>query len=141
MKAICASENFDFFMEFSFSHGGDHSWKIPVQNGPKSGWHVISATMLALKTRDPRGFRSARHFAAWIGPTPKDHLSGGKNRLGTITKAGGETLRSILVVGAPSVISQMRRGRKRYWPWLERLLEHKPPKLVAIARSIAVILR
>ncbi|MCB1471440.1 MAG: IS110 family transposase, partial [Rhodobiaceae bacterium] len=82
---------------------------------------------------DPRGFRSARHFAAWIGLTPKDHSSGGKNRLGTITKAGDETLRSILVVGATAVISQMRRGRKRYWPWLERLLERKPPKLVAIA--------
>ena len=97
------------------------------------GIGTISATMLALKTPDPRGFRSARHFAAWIGLTPKDHSSGGKNRLGTITKAGDETLRSILVVGATAVISQMRRGRKRYWPWLERLLERKPPKLVAIA--------
>jgi transposase len=93
----------------------------------------IGATMLALKTPDPHGFRSARHFAAWIGLTPKDHSTGGKNRLGTITKAGDETLRSVLVVGATAVISQMRRGRKRYWPWLERLLERKPPKLVAIA--------
>lgn len=97
------------------------------------GVGAIGATMLALKTPDPHGFRSARHFAAWIGLTPKDHSTGGKNRLGTITKAGDETLRSVLVVGATAVISQMRRGKRRYWPWLERLLERKPPKLVAIA--------
>ncbi len=97
------------------------------------GIGTLGATMLALKTPDPHGFKSARHFAAWIGLTPKDHSTAGKSRLGTITKAGDETLRSVLVVGATAVISQMRRGRKRCWPWLERLLERKPPKLVAIA--------
>ncbi|KQZ18198.1 transposase [Mesorhizobium sp. Root552] len=97
------------------------------------GVGTIGATMLALKTPDPQGFRSARHFAAWIGLTPRDHSTGGKNRLGAITKAGDETLRSILVVGATAVISQIRRGKKRHWPWLERLIERKPPKLVAIA--------
>ena len=97
------------------------------------GVGTLGASMLALKTPDPDSFRSARHFAAWIGLTPRDHSSGGKNRLGTITRAGDDTLRRVLVVGATAVISQMRRGRKRYWPWLERLLERKPPKLVAIA--------
>lgn len=93
----------------------------------------IGATMLALKTPDPSGFKSARHFAAWIGLTPRDHSSGEKNRSGAITKAGDETLRSVLIVGATAVIRFMGRGRGRYWPWLERLLERKPPKLVAIA--------
>lgn len=97
------------------------------------GIGTIGATMLALKTPDPHGFRSARHFAAWIGLTPKDHSTAGKSRLGTITKAGDETLRNTLVVGATAVIGQMRRGRKRCWPWLERLLGRKPPKLAAIA--------
>jgi transposase len=97
------------------------------------GIGTIGATMLALKVADPRNFRSARHFAAWMGLTPKDHSTGGKNRLGIITKAGDEALRSVLVVGATAVISQMRRGRRRCWPWLERLIERKPPKLVAIA--------
>lgn len=97
------------------------------------GIGTIGATMLALKTPDPHGFKSARHFAAWIGLTPKDHSTGGKNRLGTITKAGDETLRNALVVGATAVIGQMRRGKRRCWPWLERLIERKPPKLVAIA--------
>jgi transposase len=97
------------------------------------GIGTIAATMLTLKVPEPSGFKSARHFAAWIGLTPKDHSTGGKTRLGTITKAGDESLRSILVVGATSVISQIRRGKPRQWPWLTRLIERKPPKLVAIA--------
>jgi len=68
----------------------------------------IGATLLALKTPDPSGFRSARHFAAWIGLTPKDHSTGGKTRLGTITRAGDEGLRSVLVVGATALIRQVR---------------------------------
>src|SRR5262249_9337560 len=60
----------------------------------------IGATMLALKAPDPGNFRSARHFAAWIGLTPRDHSTGGKTRLRGITRAGDEALRSLLVVGA-----------------------------------------
>jgi transposase len=93
----------------------------------------IGATLLALKTLDPSGFRSARHFAAWIGLTPKDHSTGGKTRLGTITRAGDEGLRSVLVVGATALIRQVRRSRGRPWPWLQQLLSRKPPKLVAVA--------
>ncbi len=93
----------------------------------------IGATMLTLKTPDPGGFKSARHFAAWIGLTPKDHSTGGKTRLGTITRAGDEALRSVLVVGATAIIRQFRQGRGRSWPWLQRLLERKPAKLVAVA--------
>ena len=61
----------------------------------------IGASALVMKTPDPRAFRSGRHFAAWIGLTPKDHSTGGKTRLGEITRAGDEILRSVLVVGAP----------------------------------------
>lgn len=92
----------------------------------------IGASMLALKTPDPQSFRSARHFAAWIGLTPKDHSTGGRTRLGGITRAGDEGLRSVLVVGATALIQHVRRTR-RSWPWLERLLACKPPKLVAVA--------
>jgi len=92
----------------------------------------VGATMLALKTPDPRCFKSARHFAAWIGLTPKGHSTGGKTRLGGITRAGDEGLRSVLVVGATAVIQHtIRSGRP--WPWLQRLLASKPPKLVAVA--------
>jgi transposase len=97
------------------------------------GLGPIGATMLALKTPDPGAFRSGRHFAAWIGLTPKDHSSGGKLRLGEITRAGDEALRSLLVVGATAVIQQVRRGRGQASPWLVALLRRKPPKLAAVA--------
>lgn len=92
----------------------------------------VGAAMLALKTPDPQSFRSARHFAAWIGLTPKDHSTGGRTRLGGITRAGDQGLRAVLVLGATTVIQHMWRGA-RAWPWLQRLLASKPRKLVAVA--------
>ena len=97
------------------------------------GLGPIGATMLVMKTPDPRAFPSGRHFAAWLGLTPKDHSSGGKTRLGTITRAGDEALRSLLVIGATAVIQQARRGRGHPSPWLIALLKRKPPKLAAVA--------
>jgi transposase len=93
----------------------------------------IGATTLVMKTPDPRAFASGRHFAAWLGLTPKDHSTAGKTRLGKITRAGDEMLRSLLVAGATAVIQQVRRGRGRPSPWLVALLARKPPKLVAVA--------
>src|SRR5258707_1150483 len=94
----------------------------------------VVATTLVMKAPDPRLFRSGRHFAAWIGLTPKDHSTAGKTRLGTITRAGDEMLRSVLVAGATAVIQQARRGRGRASPWLLALLGRKSsPKLAAIA--------
>ena len=69
--------------------------------------------MLVMKTPAPEAFRSGRQFAAWIGLTPKDHSTAGKVRLGVITRAGDEALRSVLVVGATAVIRQLRRGQRR----------------------------
>jgi transposase len=92
----------------------------------------IGAVMLSLKTPDPMSFRSARHFAAWIGLTPKDHSTAGKQRLGVITRAGDEGLRAVLVAGASSIVKLAKRASGR-WPWLERLLQRKPPKLAAVA--------
>jgi transposase len=93
----------------------------------------IGATALVMKTPDPRAFASGRHFAAWLGLTPKDHSSGGKTRLGKITRAGDEVLRRLLVAGATAVIQQVRRGRGHPSPWLLALLKRKPPKLAAVA--------
>jgi transposase len=93
----------------------------------------IGASLLAMKVSDPRAFRSGRDFAAWIGLTPKDHSTAGKSRLGVITRAGDENLRSMLVVGATAVIQQARRGRGHPSPWLLALLKRKPPKLAAVA--------
>jgi len=93
----------------------------------------IGASMLVMKTPDPKAFRSGRHFAAWIGLTPKDHSTAGKRRLGGITRAGDEALRSTLVVGATAVIQHVRKGKGLRSPWLIELLKHKEPKLAAVA--------
>jgi transposase len=85
-----------------------------------------------MKTLDPAQFRSGRQFAAWIGLTPKDHSTAGKVRLGVITRAGDEGLRSVLVVGSTSVIQHAMRSGKAS-PWLAALLKRKPPKLAAVA--------
>jgi transposase len=72
----------------------------------------IGAVLLTMKTPDPAQFRSGRQFAAWIGLTPKDHSTAGKVKLGVITRAGDEGLRSVLVVGATAVIQQAVRSGK-----------------------------
>jgi transposase len=93
----------------------------------------IGATALVMKTPDPRAIPSGRHFAAWLGLTPKDHSTAGKTRLGKITRAGDERLRSVLVAGATAVIQHAKRGRGHPSPWLIALLKRKPPKLAAVA--------
>ena len=93
---------------------------------------VIAAALTA-KVPDPTRFRSGRDFAAWLGLTPKDHSTAGKSRQGGITRAGDEMLRSLLICGASSVIQQARRCRSGAPSWLSSLLEHKPPKLAAVA--------
>lgn len=97
------------------------------------GVGVIGAALLAMKVPDPKAFRSGRDFAAWLGLTPKDHSTAGKQRLGVITRAGDETLRSVLVVGATALLRQVRLGRSHHSRWLADLLRRKPPKLVAVA--------
>ncbi|MGO9720274.1 MAG: IS110 family transposase [Methylocella sp.] len=92
----------------------------------------IGAALLTMKTPAPEMFQSGRQFAAWIGLTPKDHSTAGKVRLGVITRAGDEKLRSVLVAGATSVIQQGQRNG-RMLPWLAELLKRKSRKLAAVA--------
>ena len=92
----------------------------------------IGAVLLKMKTPDPQLFRSGRQFAAWIGLTPKDHSTAGKVKLGGITRAGDEGLRSVLVAGATAVIQHAQRGGKPS-PWLAGILKRKSPKLAAVA--------
>lgn len=92
----------------------------------------VSAISFAL-TVDPRHFTSGRHFAAWLGLTPKDHSTAGKQRLGGISRAGNERLRQLLVVGAMAVIRNVGREGSNASPWLRTLLGKKPRKLAAVA--------
>ena len=101
--------------------------------GAIPGIGPVGAALLVMKAPDPRAFRCGRDFAAWIGLTPRDHSTAGKRRLGSITRAGDETLRSVLVVGATAAIRQVRAGKGQPWPWLSELLARKPAKLAAVA--------
>ena len=90
------------------------------------------ATALVAEIGDWQQFRSGRNLAAWIGLVPKQHSTGGKQRLGGISKQGNRYLRWLLVTGAMAVIRYARqRGTKRLW--LSRLMEHKPVKVAAVA--------
>src|SRR5579883_1549324 len=93
----------------------------------------VGAALLPIKITDPHAFRSGRMCAAWIGLTAKDHSTAGKQKLGGITRAGDETLRSVLVAGATAHIQQVQRGRTKPSPWLADLLKRKPRKLAAVA--------
>jgi transposase len=92
----------------------------------------LGAITLAL-TVEPGNFTSGRHFAAWLGLTPKERSTAGKQRLGKISKAGNERLRQLLFVGAMSVIRCAKPGSKSASAWLLQLLERKPRKLAAVA--------
>ena len=78
-------------------------------------------------------FARGRGFAAWIGLTPREISTGGRQRLGRITKMGQRDLRQLLVLGATSVIRHTRRRNEIADPWLRGMLAEKPPKLVAVA--------
>lgn len=92
----------------------------------------IVATALVAEIGDWKAFRSGRNLAAWIGLVPKQHSTGGKERLGSITKQGNRYLRWLLVAGAMAVIRYARQhGTKR--PWLARLMERRPTKVAAVA--------
>ena len=82
---------------------------------------------------DPSLFKSGRELAAWIGLVPKQNSSGGKERLGRISKQGDPYLRWLLVAGAMSVIRQGRKSGFANNPWLADLMQRKPTKVVAVA--------
>jgi transposase len=80
---------------------------------------------------DAKAFRSGRHFAAWIGITPRENSTAGRQQLGRISKQGDEDLRRLLVLGATAVIQQAKPGRAS--PWLLALLARKSKKVAALA--------
>ncbi len=94
---------------------------------------ITAATIKALAP-DPGGFKSARHFAAWLGLTPRPHSSGGKERLGRISKMGNPELRALLVVGATAIL-RVARNDSRTRPWLKSLLARRPFKVAAVAQA------
>ena len=96
------------------------------------GIGIIGASAIAATVSDPMVFRSGRDFAAWIGLVPRQDSTGGKQKLGPISKQGDRYLRRILVIGAHSVLRRAMQNPEKY-PWLTRLLARRPFKVVAVA--------
>jgi transposase len=102
------------------------------------GIGCITAATIVAYVSDPKRFKSSRVFSSWLGLTPREHSSGGKRRLGRMSKMGNNTLRSLLVLGALSVLRHRRRNAAS---WLRRLIENRPYKVagVALANKMARI--
>jgi transposase len=96
------------------------------------GIGVIGATALVATVTDPAAFKSGREFAAWIGLVPRQNSSGGKERLGGISKQGDRYLRRLLIVGAIAVLKHARANPDKH-PWLIQLLARRPAKVAAVA--------
>ena len=91
------------------------------------------ATALVASIADPKAFRSGRDFSAWVGLVPKQNSSGGKDKLGSISKRGDRYLRSLFTAGALAVIRYAKIHGTSHRPWLTGLLARRPTKVVAIA--------
>ncbi len=99
------------------------------------GVGAVTASALAASIGDGHQFRNGREFAAWLGLTPANKSSGGKERLGRITKMGDQYLRQLLVVGMTSLVRQVRSHPERANKWLTGLLERKPARLATVAMA------
>ena len=113
-----------------------HAWHRSCEESRRleeiPGIGPIVATALVAEVGDWTAFSSGRNLAAWIGLVPRQHSTGGKDRLGGISKQGNRYLRWLLIAGAMAVIRCARQhGTKR--PWLVRLMERRPPKVAAVA--------
>ena len=113
-----------------------HAWHRSCEDSRRleqiPGIGPIVATALVAEIGDWKQFRSGRNLAAWIGLVPKQHSTGGRERLGSITKQGNRYLRWLLVAGAMAVIRYARQhGTKR--PWLTRIIARRPTKVAAVA--------
>ena len=91
------------------------------------------AMALVASVADPKAFRSGRNFSAWIGLVPKQNSSGGKEKLGSISKRGDRYLRSLFTAGALAVIRYAKIHGTKHRPWLTALTARRPTKVAAIA--------
>ena len=95
----------------------------------------VTASAVAATIGSGQQFRNGREFAAWLGLTPRNHSSGGKERLGKITKMGDRYLRQLIVVGMTSRVRQVVNHPDRADPWLADLLQRKPARLATVAMA------
>ncbi len=108
---------------------------VSVRLATVPGIGPVIATCLSASVSDPQLFAGGREFAAWLGLVPRQHSTGGKPRLGSISKMGNRHLRKLLVVGAHAALYRMKKGKTQtpLANWAVGLLSKKPFKLVAVA--------
>jgi len=99
------------------------------------GVGAVTASAIIASIGDGHQFRNGREFAAWLGLTPANNSSGGKEKLGRITKMGDQYIRSLLVVGMTSLVRQTRSHPERASTWLTSLLERKPARVATVAMA------
>jgi transposase len=97
------------------------------------GVGIMGASAIAATVTDPHLFKSGREFAAWLGMTPRQNSSGGKERLGRTSKRGDKYIRSLLIAGAVAVLRHARNRPTRDGEWVRGLLARKPTKVAAVA--------
>jgi transposase len=97
------------------------------------GVGIMGASAVAATVADPPLFQSGREFAAWLGMTPRQNSSGGKERLGRTSKRGDKYIRSLLIAGAMAVLRHARNRPTRDGEWVRALLARKPTKVAAVA--------
>src|ERR1700691_3155312 len=114
-----------------------HAWHRSCEESRRleeiPGVGPIVATALVAEVGDWHAFSSGRNLAAWIGLVPKQHSTGGKDRLGSITKQGNRNMRWLLIIGATAVIRYAQKHGTKNRPWLGRLMERRPAKVAAVA--------
>jgi error-prone DNA polymerase len=93
----------------------------------------ITASLIAATVADIGVFKSARHFAAWLGLVPRQHSTGGKTRLGRITKAGNREIRRLLVLGATAMVRRAPGWNSAAGAWTRKVLQRRPARLVTVA--------
>ena len=93
----------------------------------------ITASLIAATVGDISMFKTARHFAAWLGLVPRQYSTGGKSRLGRITKSGNREIRRLLVLGATSMVFRAEQWNSAAGVWTRGVLERRPVRLVTVA--------
>jgi transposase len=106
---------------------------VMLKTAPGVGPLTAHATLATMP--DPSLFKSGRHFAAWLGLTPRITGTGGKTHTGRITKQGNQPLRRLLVLGATALLRHVRANPEKASPWLRGLLARRPAKVVAVAQA------
>ena len=95
----------------------------------------MTASVIVATIGDGKQFRNGRELAAWLGLTPLNRSSGGKERLGRITKKGDRYIRKLLVLGMTSRVQHARRHPEQVDPWTAKMLERKPVRLATVAMA------